>query len=389
MKLIRFKSIDIFRALTMMLMIFVNDLWSLSDIPGWLEHKAASEDGMGLADVVFPAFLFIVGLSIPWAIESRINKGDSRLQVLKHIAERTVALLVMGLFMVNLENIDASRLLIGRYYWQILMCLGFFMIWNNYKGKVFDTIPANVLKIAGVCILIFLAVVYKGGSDDHTQWMKPHWWGILGLIGWGYILNALLYLGLRDRLGWIALATLIFYFLNINEFKSPFEFNIRIVVSASIHVSVMTGMLVTVLLMNLRKIGQLNYLIPILAGLSFLLLLFGFLTRPLWGISKIMATPSWTSICAGISVASFAILHIIADKLKLTNWANIIAPAGQSTLTCYLIPYYIYAFVALAGLQLPGILLAGIPGLIKSLLFSLLIIIMTGWLGKIRIALKI
>ncbi|MCK4751199.1 MAG: hypothetical protein KAT15_29270, partial [Bacteroidales bacterium] len=51
----------------MLLMIYVNDLWTLTDIPEWLGHKAADVDGMGLADVVFPAFLFIVGLSIPWA----------------------------------------------------------------------------------------------------------------------------------------------------------------------------------------------------------------------------------------------------------------------------------------------------------------------------------
>jgi heparan-alpha-glucosaminide N-acetyltransferase len=62
---LRISSIDILRALTMVLMIFVNDLWSLNNIPGWLEHTAAAEDGMGLADVVFPAFLFIVGMSVP------------------------------------------------------------------------------------------------------------------------------------------------------------------------------------------------------------------------------------------------------------------------------------------------------------------------------------
>jgi heparan-alpha-glucosaminide N-acetyltransferase len=71
----RLKSIDILRALTMLLMIFVNDLWSLSGIPEWLEHKAANVDGMGLADVVFPAFLFIVGLSVPYAIRARLKKG--------------------------------------------------------------------------------------------------------------------------------------------------------------------------------------------------------------------------------------------------------------------------------------------------------------------------
>jgi predicted acyltransferase len=389
MKVTRFHSIDILRALTMLLMIFVNDLWTLTDIPEWLEHKAANVDGMGLADVVFPAFLFIVGLSIPWAIEARINKGHSRIRVIKHIAERSVALLVMGVFMVNLENINASELPINKNYWQILMTLAFFMIWNNYRGKVLGKIPPNVIKIAGLIILIFLAVIYKGGSADHPQWMKPHWWGILGLIGWGYLVNALLYLGLRHRLGWMVLATIVFYLLNVNEIISPFEFNLRIVVSASNHVSVMTGMLVTIILINLREKEQMKNLIPVLVGLSLLLFILGFLTRPIWGISKIQATPSWAAICAGISTACFIILHIVSDRMKITRWADIIAPAGNSTLTCYLIPYYAYAIFALVSLQLPAMLLTGVAGLIKSLVFSLLIILVTGWLGKIKISLKI
>ena len=69
----RIASIDILRAVTMLLMIFVNDLWTLKGIPLWLEHTQANDDGMGLADSVFPAFLFIVGLSIPYAIAARKN----------------------------------------------------------------------------------------------------------------------------------------------------------------------------------------------------------------------------------------------------------------------------------------------------------------------------
>jgi len=389
MKVSRFHSIDIVRALTMLLMIFVNDLWTLTDIPGWLEHKAADEDGLGLADVVFPAFLFIVGLSIPWAIEARFNKGHSRIRSLNHIGERSFGLLVLGVLMVNLENINASGLLINKNYWMILMTLAFFMIWNNYRGKVLGKIPPIVMKIAGVCILIFLAVIYTGGPADNPHWMKTHWWGILGLIGWGYLVNALLYLGLRHRLGWMVLATIVFYLLNINEFISPFDFKLQIIVSASNHVSVMTGMLVTIILINLREKGHMKNLLPVLAGLALLLFVFGYGTRSLWGISKIHATPSWTAICAGITTVSFAILYIVADRMKITRWADIIAPAGNSTLTCYLIPYYAYAIFALVGLQLPGMILAGVPGLIKSLVFSLLIIWITGWLGKFKISLKI
>jgi predicted acyltransferase len=70
----RVASIDIVRALTMVLMIFVNDLGSLKGIPLWLEHVKPGVDGIGLADVVFPAFLFIVGLSLPFAVENRRRK---------------------------------------------------------------------------------------------------------------------------------------------------------------------------------------------------------------------------------------------------------------------------------------------------------------------------
>lgn len=84
----RIAAIDITRAITMFLMIFVNDLWSLHDIPKWLEHTAAKDDGMGLADTVFPAFLFIVGMSIPYAISNRIKKGDTLWQLVRHVTER-------------------------------------------------------------------------------------------------------------------------------------------------------------------------------------------------------------------------------------------------------------------------------------------------------------
>src|SRR4030095_15094374 len=76
----RVVTIDIVRALTMVLMIFVNDLGSLKGIPLWLEHVEPGVDGIGLADVVFPAFLFIVGLSLPFAIDHRRTQGDSAWQ---------------------------------------------------------------------------------------------------------------------------------------------------------------------------------------------------------------------------------------------------------------------------------------------------------------------
>src|SRR5262245_45303354 len=84
----RLVSIDILRAITMVLMIFVNDFWSLTHIPAWLLHTTADQDGMGLSDAIFPAFLFAVGLSIPFAIDNRRKKGDTNGKIVLHILMR-------------------------------------------------------------------------------------------------------------------------------------------------------------------------------------------------------------------------------------------------------------------------------------------------------------
>jgi heparan-alpha-glucosaminide N-acetyltransferase len=84
----RLPAIDCFRALTMYLMIFVNDVAGVVNIPKWIGHTQAQEDGMGFADTIFPAFLFIVGLSLPHAIGNRLSKGQSFLQIALHLLWR-------------------------------------------------------------------------------------------------------------------------------------------------------------------------------------------------------------------------------------------------------------------------------------------------------------
>jgi heparan-alpha-glucosaminide N-acetyltransferase len=385
----RLRSIDIFRALTMFLMIFVNDLWTLHGIPDWLGHKAAGEDGMGLADVVFPAFLFIVGLSIPHAVRSRLGRGQSKWQIGRHIAERTLALLIMGLMMVNLESLKAASMPVNRQWWEILMTFGFFLIWNGYREKGPGGISPLVFKLTGWALLIFLSAIFRNSGAGDYQWMRIHWWGILGLIGWGYLLNALIYLTLGNRPGWMAMIFLLLLLLNVNEFISPFPEGIRIVVSASNHASVMCGMLVSTVLFRLEESERPHYFIPFLLLLAGILMAAGFLSRPLWGISKIRATPSWTMICASISLLSFGLLHQLADRMKLSGWARVFSPAGSATLTCYLVPYILYPLAGMTGILLPGIITSGILGILKSILFSLLVIQLTGLLGRWGIRLKI
>jgi predicted acyltransferase len=387
----RIASIDIFRALTMFLMIFVNDLWTLRDIPGWLGHATAEEDRLGLADVVFPGFLFIVGLSIPFAIANRRKKGASDFSTFFHIIQRSFALIVMGLFMVNFESINSDLLPFSKYYWEILMAVAIFLIWNNYQNKkVFAHIPTGIMEWIGILIFIFLAVIYRGGSIDSPSWMKTYWWGILGLIGWAYLLNALIYLVMGPRVLMAALLLILFHLLNVQEFTALAGFReIQIIVGASNYTLVLSGMFASILYIRMRGKNQHHLFLLMLILLAVLFIAYAYAVRPFWGISKIRATPSWTAICAGISFGFYGLLYLIADIYHKTAWARIIGPAGRSTLTCYIVPYLYYPIMALIGIRLPMFLREGYIGIVKSLLFALLIILITGGLERLKIRLKI
>ena len=83
----RVLSIDVFRGLTMLVMIFANDLdmAHIQDVPNWMKHAvyatpkipADKVNHITFVDVLAPAFLFIVGSAIPLAFRKRLLRGDS------------------------------------------------------------------------------------------------------------------------------------------------------------------------------------------------------------------------------------------------------------------------------------------------------------------------
>jgi heparan-alpha-glucosaminide N-acetyltransferase len=130
-------------------------------------------------------------------------------------------------------------------------------------------------------------------------------------------------------------------------------------------------------------------LIGILLSLGVLMLIAGLISRNYFIISKIWATPTWVFLCCAIAFGSFSFIYWLVDKKGKVHWFDIIKPAGTSTLTCYLIPYFYYCIADLSGIELPHFLKTGALGLVKSLAYSMIVIGITAVLGKMKIKLKI
>ena len=127
----RILTIDVMRGLTLFLMLFVNDLYS-PGVPEWLTHREVNFDGMGLADWVFPGFLFMVGLAVPFAMQSRLHKGDSYLKLVGHVLIRTISLLIIGVLMLNVSRLNSELTGLNKNLWAILVYISIFLVWNQY-----------------------------------------------------------------------------------------------------------------------------------------------------------------------------------------------------------------------------------------------------------------
>ena len=394
----RIISIDVFRSITMVLMIWVNDFWTINNIPKWLKHAKTGEDYLGFSDVIFPWFLFVLGMSIPFSFENRIKKGEPIFTIWSHIILRTIALVVMGLFHMNMEMYNHDTSYLSKPIYVIISTIAFFMIWNIYPSKLEKKwdIASKAIRLIGVIILIIMFLLFSGKDyEGNDIGFAIHWWGILGLIGWVYLIAASAFMFIRFSTIGSFIAFFICLVLNIIS-SSGIPYNIFSWQSANwipggggLQALAFGGIIVSLLLMQSRVNRNIKILYITLFCFATLSLLSGFLLRNYFVLNKNLGTPTWIMFSLSSAIFLFIFIHWLTDVKKILSWYKYIKIAGTATLTCYLIPYFVYSFRTITGIVLPEFLLTGIIGLVKSILYSLIIISICWGLKKIKIQLKI
>jgi heparan-alpha-glucosaminide N-acetyltransferase len=389
----RVASIDIFRGITILVMIFVNDLAGVKGLPWWTYHIPPGEDGMTYVDVVFPAFLFIVGMAVPLAIKKRKAQGDTTLKLIYHTFIRALSLVAIGLLIMNGREVHAAETGISYAAWNVLMFIGVILLWNVYpKSEGRKQLLFNILKWFGLLLLIILLVIYRREIDGTSAWMNLSTWSILGLIGWAYLAVVLIYLLTRGKFLWLAISFVLMVALNVASRAGYVDFLYAIpniiwpLGNGSLASITMGGVLLSRLFLNGDVAISIREKMLYSTVFTILMLLAGWLLMP-FGLAKIGATPSWCLYSAAICVIIFMALYWIVDIHKQTSWAVFMKPAGSNPLLTYILPdiYYasfgFYHFMGIAG--------EGWPGVVKSIIFSLFILgisaLMTRW--KIRLQL--
>ncbi len=91
----RLLSLDLLRGLTIGFMILVNDNGDEEHAYWALRH--AAWNGFTPTDLVFPTFLFLVGITTVLSLSSRIDQGIARSRLFGHVLRRAVILFLLGL----------------------------------------------------------------------------------------------------------------------------------------------------------------------------------------------------------------------------------------------------------------------------------------------------
>jgi len=105
----RYVSLDAYRGFIMLMLVsHAFGLNSLRDQPGWHWLAAQFEhvewEGLVFWDLIQPAFMFMVGMAMPFAFVNRSAKGDSTVRIFRHVAWRALMLIVLSQVLIDISG---------------------------------------------------------------------------------------------------------------------------------------------------------------------------------------------------------------------------------------------------------------------------------------------
>jgi predicted acyltransferase len=169
----RLLSLDVLRGLTIAFMILVNNNGDEAHAYWALKHTAWN--GFTPTDLVFPTFLFLIGIAITFSTAARLAKGATRQSLFLHTIRRTVILFLLGLLVNSYPHFNLHTLRIYGVLPRLAICYfiaaNLYLITPAWRNKVVIAIAA----LLGYWILMrFVAVPGYGVPTHNVPLLDPN-----------------------------------------------------------------------------------------------------------------------------------------------------------------------------------------------------------------------
>jgi len=250
----------------------------------------------------------------------------------------------------------------------------------------------RVWRWSGFVLLALLILVYR--ADGVSGWIqiRPYWWGILGLIGWAYLVAASAYLLAGERPAVLVGVVALLYLVALADEANAI--GVLRAIRPVVHVGralgahgalVLSGAVLGLALRRHRAEARpaAGFVIPAL-GFALACAVAGGLVHalhdvhPAFEISKIRATAAWTALAWTATYAS-------VDVAGHGRWPRAIATAGENALVIYLLAPLLLSVFEVIGVGLGwnpyeslGRSLA--VGVVRSVVFAWVVVRLSGWM---------
>jgi len=297
----RILAVDIFRGATIVLMILVNTPGTWSAVYPPFLH--AEWHGYTPTDLVFPFFLFIVGISIAFSYKNKIANASTY----KKITIRTLKLIGLGLF------------------------LGAFLIRFPFFKDFADIRFPGVLQRIGV-VFFFAAILFL-----NFKWRTLIGIAVFLLVGYWLLMTFVPVNGMESTLdrapnnlaNWLDVQ--IFGSHNYKADYDPEGFLSTIPSIASALMGIFTGLILT---------SKQEKKATILMGIGGSMLIIGHVWNEFFLINKALWTSSFVLVTAGWANLILALIYYLTDVKKI-QFGNIFRYAGANAITLYFLSSFI------------------------------------------------
>jgi predicted acyltransferase len=341
-------------------------IFALATVTGWplftwmdSQMHHVEWNGFAFYDMIFPLFLFLAGVSMPYSFAARKTRGDTQKKIYLHILKRMLLLIVLGMLVNRVLELNPDNM---RF--------------------------ASVLGRIGVAWFLAALIVLNAG----IKWQVVWFWGLLIIyclllmlvpvpgFGAGVLTPEGNIAGYIDRL--YLPGTM------YTEFNEPEGILSTIPSVATALLGVFAGHLLRLERSGLT--GTRKALTLIIAGIVSLLL--GMLWGTFFPINKNLWTSSFVLYAGGWSLILLGLFYLVTDVWKIRKWAFFFVVIGMNSITIYFLQHRILKFDQIRDFFLKGIQdlsPAGIQPLISALGYIAVVWLFLRFLYKNKIFLKV